>query len=204
MHTKASIFNLALNALLLQRRIVDADTDSSNEAKVLRTNWDVAFWSTLEDLDLDSTSVQETLALVATDPNDDWGYAYKYPVKCAFFRRILSGEIVDNRTTHIPKIVRIYNGERAIFTNEAEAVGEFISADMNPNLLSAQAGMAVALRLARMSSPLITGKGAQKLMESLEKQYIIAKTEAQEQDRRENFNYVDEAIESEFVEARTR
>jgi hypothetical protein len=57
-HTKAGIFNLALGALLLNRQVTNADTDTSNEARVLRTHYDLALFSALEDLDLDSTATR--------------------------------------------------------------------------------------------------------------------------------------------------
>ena len=202
MHTKAKIFNLALGALLLQRRISDTETDPSNECKVLLTHYDVAFRATLEDLDLDGTSTQKILELIEEDPNDLWGYAYKYPSDCAFFRRLQSGSVIDNRSTHIEKRVAIHDSQKVIFTNQVDAIAEYISYNVPLAALSATAGLAVAYRLAMLSAPLITGKGAAKLIETIQKNYILAKTEAQDQDRRENFSFVDEDIESEFVEAR--
>ena len=202
MYTKAKIFNLALGALLLQKRISDPTTDTSNENKVLETHYDVAFRSTIEDLDLDSMSTEETLALVTADPTALWLYAYLYPANCSFFRRIQSTSNVDNRTTHIPKRISIYQGQKVIFTNEEDAIGEFIPHDISLSTLSANAGLAIAYRLAILSAPLVVGKGSLKLRESIEKQYILAKGEAQEQDRRENFSFNDESIDSEFVEAR--
>ncbi len=205
MYTKESIYNLALGALLLQRQITDATTDRSNECKVLNAHYDTAFRATLEDLDLDSTSSQVTLALLDTDNDDypNWRYIYEYPATCAFFRRIKSSALMDNRTTHIAKRVAMFDGDKAIFTNEEDAIAEIIPHDIELDSLSATAGLAIAYRLAILSCPLIVGKGASKLREELEKRYVITKAEAQEQDRRENFNFTDEAVESEFVEART-
>ncbi len=209
MYTKAKIFNLALGALLLQRQITNADTDKTNEAKVLLNWYDIALRSSLEDMDLDSTSSSEILALVEefdpleVDPIEfPWRYAYKYPSNCAFFRRIRSAAVVDNRTTHIPKRVAIHSGQKVIFTNEENALVEFIPFDVPLQSLSANAGLAIAYKLALLSAPLITGKGAKSLMANIEKQYIIAKAAAQAQDERENFSFVDEAVTSEFVEAR--
>lgn len=209
MFTKAKIFNLALGALLLQRQIANTETDTSNEGKVLQTHWDMALHATLEDLDLDSTSCQKTLELVATfDPaNDDpvvsqWYYAYKYPSNCAFFRRVQSAVLMDNRTTHIPKRIGMYGSQKVIFTNEASAIGEYIQSDFPFSSLSASAAMALAHRLARLSAPLITGKGAQRLVLDIEKNYAVWKAQAQARDERENFNFVEDSVQSEFVEAR--
>lgn len=209
MFTKAKIFNLALGALLLQRQVVNADTDKNNECNVLRTWYDIAIRGTLEDMDLDGTSTAGTLELVATfDPLETdpvefpWKYAYKYPSNCAFFRRIRSCSVVDNRTTHVPKRVAIYNAQKVIFTNEENALVEYIPFDVPLQSLSANAGLAIALKLAILAAPLVTGKGAKSLMTEIAKSYIVAKAAAQAQDERENFVFVDESITSEFVEAR--
>jgi hypothetical protein len=200
--SKAKIFNLALGALLLQRRIANTETDTSNENKVLETHYETAFMATLEDLDLDSTSSEVTLELVASDPNDRWLYAYKYPLKCAFLRRIVSPVVTDTRATHIDKRVGIHEGQKVIFTNESEAIAEIIMNDVPLSSLSSIASLAIALRLATLAAPLITGKGAEKLIASLEKRYAVTKAEAQDHDRRENMNFLSDEEESEFVAAR--
>lgn len=202
MYSKAKIYNLALGALLLSRQIIDVDTDKSNEAKVLNTHYDIAFRSTLEDLDLDSTSTQATLELIETDPNALWGYSYKYPADCAFFRRLQSSSVTDNRSSHIDKRISTKDGRKVIFTNEIDAIAEYISYDVPLSSLSATVGLAIAYRLAILSAPLIVGKGAEKLRAELQNKYVMTKAEAQEQDRRENFVFTDEDIESEFVNAR--
>ena len=202
MYTKAKIFNLALSALLLQRQIIEPETDKSNEAKVLNSFYDVAFRTTLEDLDLDSTSTTVTLELIEEDPTDHWKFSYRYPSNCLFFRRIKSCALKDDRTTHIRRKVEMRGGEKVILSNKEDAEAEIIPIDISLASLAASVGMCVAYKLAMMSAPLITGKGAQKLRASLQGNYIIFKAEAQEMDRRENFEYDDPIVESEFVRAR--
>lgn len=202
MFTKAKFFNLALGALLLQRQISQPETDQSNEAKVLNTFYDIAWRGSLADMDLDSTSSQIMLQLLAVDPIHAWKYAYKYPENCAFFRRIQSCVRTDSRQTHIPKRVAIYKGQKVILTNQINAIAEFIPSDFPLSSLAANAGLAISYRLAVLAAPLATGKGAQRLIEAIEKKYVIAKTEAQQQDERENFSFESEATMSEFVAAR--
>ena len=201
-YTKAKIFNLALGALLLSRRITDTDTETTNEVKILNLHYDTALLATLADLNLDSTSTQVVASLLEEDPNDLWSYSYAYPSDCAFFRRIQTAALSDNRTTHVDKRVAIKGGVKCIFTNQTDAIFEYISTDVPIDTLSATAGLAIAYRLASMSAPLVTGKGAKALMESIEKKYAMIKAEAQEQDRLENFVFVAPETESEFVQAR--
>lgn len=210
MHSKAGLFNLALNALLLSRRVVNADTDTTNEAKVLQTNYDIAVVGTLQDLDLDSTATDITLELVNDDQTRELRYAYKYPTTCAFLRRIKRDALSvdrmerENRETHIPKLIRMFNRQKVIFTAQQAAVAEIIMADFPVTMLDIAGGLAIAYRLASLSAPLIVGKGAAELIKKIDEKYLIAKAEAQEQDSRENFNFTSPAIESEFVLARTR
>lgn len=202
MSTKAKIYNLTLSALLLSREVTEVETDKSNEVRVLNIHWDTALESTLKDLDLDSLSTTIELELIEALDSGPWGFVYKYPSNCALLRRIQSLVLTDNKRTHISKKVAIHQGQRAIFTNEYAAVAECIPNTINLSTLSSMAKMALAYKLAYLSAPLVVGKGAQKLRESLMQAYIIAKTEAQEDDKLENFNYESDDVRSEFVDAR--
>jgi len=202
-YTKAKIYNLALSALLLSREVSDVDTDQTNEVRILSTHFDVAFDTTLQDLDLDSLSSPITLELLASlDDDEPWEYVYKYPSNCIFLRRIESSHITDNRGTHIAKRTGIYNSQKAIYTNEYQAAAECISNDIPLSALSPMAGLAIAYKLAFLSAPLIVGKGARKLRETIESAYDSAKSKAQETDALENFNYEADDLRSEFVAAR--
>ena len=200
--TKPKIYNLALSALLLSKEVSEIATDTSNDVRILNTHYEVAFWSTLQDLDLDGLSRDLPLELLATLVNEPWNYAYKYPDDCASLRRIKSLQVTDNKETHISKKTGIYNNQKAIFTDEVEAVVDCIPKSVPLAALSGMAGMAVAYRLAFLSAPLIVGKGSKTLRDGLEDAYIVAKGEAQELDSRENFNYEADSLRSEFVKVR--
>ncbi len=207
--TKAQIFNLALGALLLQRTIVNTETDQSNECSVLNTHWDVALDKTLADLDLDATSTQAVLALNHDFTEDEdpeitlWDYAYTYPDDCVKFRRIQSEVTTDNRYTHIKKRTQIFDDVKVIFSNEIDAIAEYITNEVPLSTLSADTGMAIAYRLAHLSAPLIVGKGATELRKEIWGKYLVAKAEAQENDIVENFSFEEDDISSEFVAVRT-
>lgn len=212
MYTQATIYNLALQALLLTREIINPATDKSNEAKVLNQLWPIAFKTSLMDMNLDSTATQTDLELLhdfTTDPiningrqGPVWKYAYKYPDNCAFFRRIVSCNVIDDKSTHHPKRVLIWNNKKTIFANEQYAIGEMIQINFPLQTLSAPAGQAMAYYLAMMSAPLIVGKGAKALRESIEKMYAMLKAIAQEQDANESFSFQRDENMSEFVKTR--
>jgi antitoxin (DNA-binding transcriptional repressor) of toxin-antitoxin stability system len=203
-YTKETIYNLALSALLLNREVVDSSTDKSNEVRVFNTLWNTALEITLQDLDLDILSTPVTLALIEeiTDDTIPWTWAYQYPSNCAFFRRIVSCATVDTPNTHIPKRVSVYKGQKAILTNEDQAVAEIIPMDVPLAAFSASAALALAYKLAELAAPLSIGKGAKTLTQEIAAKYLIAKFEAQEYDKQENFSYEHEAVRSEFVRER--
>ncbi len=204
--TKTKIYNLALSALLLSRQVSDTETDTiTNEVKILNQFWEDALHSTLQELDLDGLSENVTLELLADltgDMTSLWDYVYKYPTRCSFLRRIKSTVLTDTHTSHISKRTGLYNGQKAIYTNEYQAVAEIIPNDVSLVVLSSPAGLAVAYKLAFLSSPLLVGKGAAKLRQEIYQSYLISLGEAQELDKLENFNYDSPSTRSEFVAAR--
>lgn len=211
--TKALIYNQAAAALLLTRRFVDPDTDPTTNEKVNFDNhYETALNMALADMDLESTANQVTLALLSDENHledyPEWQYVYSYPSDCAKFRRIKSHLQKDVRSTRIPYIIRRYieapsTDEKAIFTNEVDAIGEIVTDDFPLENLSHAAGLCVAYKLAWLSAPLLVGKGSQRLRADIENKFALAKAEAQRLDQEENFNYEEDNIQSEFVEART-
>ncbi|MFM6930150.1 MAG: hypothetical protein ACKOX6_16890 [Bdellovibrio sp.] len=202
MYSKADIFNLALGALLLNKKIINPDDDKSPECQVLNTHFNSAFLTTLQDMDLDSTSTQKDLELLEEDPNSLWKFAYKYPSDCAFFRRIQNGYVTDRRSNQIKRRVAIHDGKKVIFTNQECAVAEYISSKISIEVLSPNAGLAVAYQLAILSAPLVAGKGAGNLRKEIEGRYGRILMQAKQQDKLENANFEEEDFMSEFVEAR--
>jgi hypothetical protein len=200
--TKAKIYNLALNALLLQRQTTDPDTDVSNEVVALNNVYDTALESTIADLDLDGHTTDVTLSLIESDPTTDWSYSYTFPTTCVVFRRIRSSALKDNKTTRIPLRILIDGGVKVIYTNQVSAEAEVILSTVAINLWSAHAALCLAYRLAILGSTLVVGKGARTLREELEGRYVRSKAEAQEQDHRDNFNFTDPEVDSEWVQQR--
>ena len=205
MASKESIFNLALEALLLSTEVTEADTDKGNAVRVLRKNWNAAFVGALADMDLDSMSTFVQLELITVQPTDAWNFAYKYPVNCAFLRRVVqnSGQGPDTPQTKIPVNVRVMGTEKVVLTSQELAIAEMITTDVPLETISADAEMCIAYRLAFFSASLITGKGAKTLKAQLWELYTNAKSEAQEKDRNENMRFTDPYHDSDWVSFRT-
>lgn len=206
MFNKTQIFNLALSSLFLTKRISDAETDNSAENIQLSSVWDISLNSALQEMDLDSTSMTKVLELVLENPDNFWAYAYKYPNDCAFLRRIVSCEVIDDNETTIDRKTQMidYNGDiiKCIMTNQSQASVEYISNKIPLSSLSAEAATFIALKLALNAAPLITGKNSDQVIKQLSARYTMALMSAKSKDLQETSIYQHESMVSEFVKAR--
>ena len=202
--SKVKAFQHAASALLLNEQISDTETSKTNLVRALNQAWDDALTITLQEMDLDSLSEPIKLELLATLDEAEYQYrfAYKYPSRCAFMRRIRSCSRQDNSYTAIDKRVQLYNGVKAIYTDQEQAVIECIPLDVSLDALSPSAGLAVSYQLAYLSCSLVTGKGARTLREEIFNKYLIAKEAARELDARENHIFEAPQQRSEIVAAR--
>ena len=202
MFSKTRIFNLSLNALLLSAQVKEADTDQSTVAKTLRQFYDLSFNGALIDMDLDSTSDSIILVLKESLPNTRWDFVYEFPTRAVHLRRIESIHRRDDEQTFIAKKVSIHLGKPSIFTDQVDACGEFIVNDMDLNSMPENVGETIALRLAINAATLLVGKGAKSLKQTLKEDYVVSKSEAQEQDRNQNLNMQTDEQRSSWVKER--
>lgn len=202
MYSKTQIFNLAMQALFLQKQIADSETDTSKEAVILRTNWTGALNMALEQMDLDSTAIIDDLELIEEDPNVNWKYAYRYPTSCAFFRRIVSGYFTDDDDTRIDRQIGYLGTDKVIYTNEKEAQGEWIKNDINTADLSVEACLTIAYELARMCVSFMVGKDSANVIKTIEGKYIQYLLAAQAKEGKETNIYQPEYRQSGFAKAR--
>lgn len=202
MFDKTKIFNLALAALSLQKRISNADTDTSTEALTLNTYWDIAFETALKEMDLDSTSTSKVLELIEQDPNTYWRFAYAYPSDCVFLRRIKSELLTDDEESKEDVRVEIYEGQKAVMTNKNEAEIEYISKDIPLSTLTPEAAFYISLRLAKLAIPLVAGTNKKDVSASLDEAYTMALLNAQRVDRLESSIYQPDYAKSGLAKAR--
>lgn len=202
MFAKVDLFNIALQALLINYQVIDADNDSTKEAKTLRLMYPIALSQALADMDLDRTATIYKLELLADKKHPLWTYVYKYPATCAKFRRITSPFPQDNEETRIPAQTTSIDGVAVIVTNEPTAYAEIIGNDINLSLLNPSAALAVGHYLAYLSTSLLTGKGAVDTKKSIFDTYVMHKAEAIDTDQNENVDTTPDEFESKFVSAR--
>lgn len=82
--------NMALLHLGISKSI-GSFTENSNEARALNTFYDTTNEWLLRNYKWPFATGFVNLALVETNPTDEWAYSYRYPTDCLFFRRVLNG-----------------------------------------------------------------------------------------------------------------
>lgn len=186
MYSKTKIFNLALQALFINKRVSNADTDSSTEAHSLRTQWDFIYPQALADLDLDSTSMTKTLELVVERPNTKWQFAYQYPSDAALIRRINNCHVLDDESTKIHHRVELYdyNGSiiKVIMTNKVDSEIEYISKNIPVDTLTPEAAQFIAIKLAIACISLIVGEKSTQVEKRLNEKIVEAHIAARRKD----------------------
>lgn len=97
-------------------------------------------------------------ALVEEDPNDEWGFSYRYPTDCVEIRRIWSGLRMDEPGSRVPYRIG-YDGTtttatgRLIFTDMEDAVIEYTALVTDMTIYPPDFVMAWSYRLAWHIAP---------------------------------------------------
>ena len=198
---KVVIYNIALNALLIDYQTTDPVNDKHKAIKSLNTMYPLALSKTLADLDLNRTATKVKLELT-TSTHVHWDYVYKYPTASAKFRRIVSPMPVDNFESRIPFATETVNGVDVVVTNEPDAWGEIQPTTLNLSALNPNAAIAIGYQMAYLASALIAGKSSRQLKQSILQEYTLHKSEAMEDDQNENVDSTTDEFKSEFVQAR--
>lgn len=200
MATKIGIINQALSHLAISKEISNLDTDRSEEAATARRFYDTALEDTLRDFKWPFATRIAALALVETDPNDEWDYSYRYPTDCLRVRRILSGIRNDTRQSRVPYKVASDSQGILIFTDQEDAEIEYTVRFEDPQFYPSDFAMAFSYCLAYLMAPRITGGDQFRLGDRAFKlyQYQLSKAESNAL----NEEQAEEEPESQFVRDR--
>lgn len=180
MADKTSACNLALSHLGVANSIGNVLTEKSAEAAACRTFFQPALDEALRDFPNPSLIVIKDLALVAANPNDEWGYSYRYPSDCSKAIRIPSGVRNDCRETRVSyRIIKDDTG-RLILTDKQNAMLEYAVNSDDPSKWAPDFLMAYSLLLAFYIAPRVTAGDPFKLGERAYRAYYasIRKSEA--------------------------
>lgn len=200
MATKTEICNLALSNLKIDKEIANIETENSAEANACRRYFDMAIKATLRDFTWPFATKIADLSLVEEDPNDEWGYSYRYPTDCVFFRRILSGTRNDSRDTRVPYRIARDATARIILTDMKSASAEYTEYVSDPTQWPEDFAIAFSFRLSAYIVQRITGGDPFKLKDEAMKSYQIELSLARANSADEE--QPEEEPESEFIRAR--
>lgn len=200
MASKVGICNMALSHLGISKEIANFDTEKSEEAGACRRYYEEALNRTLRDFHWPFATKIAALALVGTDPNDEWSYSYRYPIDCLDVRRILSGVRNDTRQSRVSYMIAQDSAGLLIFTDTTNAEAEYTIKAENPLFYPPDFVLAFSFYLAHLIAPRVTGGDQFKLGDRAIKMYIGelmgAKKKALNEEQR------DEEVQSEFIRVR--
>jgi len=200
---------MALSHIGVGTQIAVFATDRSKEASACRQFYDQVRDEVLRAYPWHFATAIEALTLVEEDPNDEWGYSYKYPLTSLAFKRILNGASrIETQTSRIPfRIVNdptytgltIFTNKQLILSDYPDAFGEY-TVSPDTRVYPPDFAQAFSLLLAAYIAPRVTGGDQFKLGERAFKMYYMKIREAARNASREH--QPDVEIESDLYRAR--
>lgn len=163
---------MALSHLGVSKEVA-SETEQSKEAAACRRFYDVVIQALLKDYSWPFASKIATLNLIEENPNSEWGYSYRYPSDCLFFRRILSGSRNDTEATRVPYEISQDNAGRIILTDFPDAEGGYTINITDESYFTADFVLAASYRLAAYVAPRITAGDPFGLASKAMQNYIL-------------------------------
>lgn len=197
MASKVGICNLALSHLSISKVIANLDTDTSEEGAACRQYYDIVLENILRDFPWPFTMKVAALALVATDPNTEWSYSYRYPVDCLMVRKILSGIRNDTRQSKVPYEISQDASGLLIFTDQTDAEIKYTIRAENPQFYPPDFTLAFSLYFAYLIAPRLTGGDQFKLGDRAARLYLVELSKANS--RGQNEEQPDEPPDAEWI-----
>lgn len=193
------VANLTLSHLGMSHSILDLETEQSIEAKVIRRFYERAMNLCLRDFPWPFATGFFALGLVEEQPNEDWGYSYRYP-SCLHIRRILGQSRNDTRNTRVPYKIGSDDNGKLIYTDQQDAEVEITKFVTDYTVMTDDFIMAFSFLLAHYSAPALTAGDPNKLGERAKNNYLEEISSAKSASVNEE--QVDALPESEFVRGR--
>lgn len=172
--SKTQIANISLSNLGNGKDINNFDTDTSAEARAVRTYWDMAVDVALKSWNWPFATAFTELGLVEENPNCEWAYSYRYPSDCINARRILSGLARDNSTSLVPYMISSDNQGALILTNMTNANLEYTTRLRPYTMWTHDFVLAFSAQLAFLMAPRLTSResGQQQALSAMFASYV--------------------------------
>lgn len=199
MASEVQICNLALSHVGSSKEIASL-TENSQEANTCNRFYSQCRDQILRDYRWPFTEKIASLGLVEEDPNDEWGYSYRYPTDCIDIIRILSGQRTDTRDTRVSYKLGQDDVGVLIYTDKEDAEINYVAKTENPALFPPDFVMALSFLLAFFIAPRITGGDPFKLGDRALKMFEVYVGRAQANAKNEEQEDVEP--DSEFIRSR--
>lgn len=162
---------MALSHLGISKEVASV-TERSKEAEACNRFYDASVEALLTDHSWPFATKYATLGLIEASPNDEWGYSYRYPSDCFFFRKILSGTRNDTLDTKVPYEVASDSTGRVIFTDAVNAEGKY-TIMTTESFFTSDFILALSFRLAYYIAPRVTAGDPFKLGPQMMQKYLF-------------------------------
>lgn len=198
--SSTEISNIAISHLGVGKEIANLDTEQSQEAIACRRFYTTARDEVLRDIEWSFTTKFATLALVSSNPTEEWDYSYRVPSDCLKVRRLLSGVRNPGQNSRAPYAIVRDSAGTLIYTDERNAMLEYTLRNEDENQFPADFVMAFSYKLAFYIAPRLTRGDPFKIKNEMRAYYMDHMSKAASQ----NFNEQtqDRIVESEFIRAR--
>jgi hypothetical protein len=148
MSSVTDIANMALGHLEIAKEINDWETEQTGEARAVRRYYETTRDTTLADFPWPFATRIATLALVATDPVDEWGYSYCVGSDVLALYAVRSGVMPETWTSRVPFRLLSDTTGLLLYTNQELATVEYTVRVTDPAQFPANFVEALAYKLA--------------------------------------------------------
>lgn len=199
---KTQIANMTLVRIGISKLITNVDSDSTTEARLIRTVFDDERDDVLRDFPWPFARKLVDLGLVggtqSVAVSNKWQYSYRYPADCLYARQLIT-VMGRNNPTPPPFEVGSDDQGQLIFTDEADAELEYTRRVTEPDQFDAIFRSALSWKIGMsIASPLSRVKEVIQLAFSGFR-FDLARA----QSRALNESQQDDAAESEFIRSRS-
>jgi hypothetical protein len=198
MQINTEMCNLALAHISDSIELTDAENDRTKAGRTCRQFYKSSLEQCIREYPWPKFTLTRALSLI-TNPSTEWLYAYRLPVNCLFFRRILSGDRND-ACGYVPYTIISDPAGDIILTDQANAVGEWSTLIDDPSRWDSDFTMAFTLLFASYIAPKVTGGDKFKLGDKALQKYTVLASKASNNARNEIKR--DRTLESGFTRAR--
>lgn len=179
--SKTEIANIALSHLGVGKDINNVDSDSSAEARAIRTYWEMAVDTVLKSWQWPFARAYAELGLVEENPVSEWGYSYRYPSDCVDIRKLVlnnNGSGISSQSANFNDIPFNVGGDNAgplVYTNLELAVAQYTTRSRPVSMWPHDFTLSFTAQLAFLMAPRLTSRdsGQQQAMMSLFNGYVM-------------------------------